>query len=516
MIRIATYYTFRAFGFLLLLTLPHLDLIAEEKPIVRIGSKSFTESVILGDLLSHLARDAGAQVEHRSELGGTQVLWKALVQGDIDAYVDYTGTIREELLAESIKQGVEIHSEGDMREAMAKLKVVMSDRIGFNNTYALGMRESVAEPLKITKISDLRSHPDVKLGISDEFMERKDGWRQLAAKYRLPQTDIRTMDHNLAYRGLEHNSIQVTDLYTTDAEIEFYRLRTLEDDQGFFPTYYAMVLMRDDLPTRAPKVAEAIRKLENTINSEEMASMTAGVRLDRQLESNVAAEFLNKKLGMSLPLQSVGAGAEWKRFFARLGKTTLEHMFLVAVSLSLAIATAIPLGILSARNDTAGQTILGIVGVIQTLPSMALLVFMIPLFGLGAVPAIAALFFYSLLPIVRNTYAGLTQIPKVTIESAEVLGLDSAARLRLVELPLALPSILAGIKTAAVINVGTATIGAFIGAGGYGAPILTGIRLSSIPLILQGAVPAAVLALIVQFGFSHLEKRFVSPGLRIR
>ena len=277
-----------------------------------------------------------------------------------------------------------------------------------------------------------------------------------------------------------------------------------------------MVLMRDDLPKRLPKVAEAILKLENAINPQEMSSMTAGVRLDRQLESNVAAEFLNKKLSMSLPLQSVGAGAEWKRFFSRLGRTTLEHMFLVAISLSLAIATAIPLGILSARNDTAGQTILGIVGVIQTLPSMALLVFMIPLFGLGAVPAIAALFFYSLLPIVRNTYAGLTQIPKVTIESADVLGLDAAARLRLVELPLALPSILAGIKTAAVINVGTATIGAFIGAGGYGAPILTGIRLSSIPLILQGAVPAAVLALIVQFGFSHLEKRFVSPGLRIR
>lgn len=516
MIRITNRHAVRACQFLLLMVLLGPDIRAEEKPIVRIGSKSFTESVILGDLLSHLARDAGAEVEHRSELGGTQVLWKALVQGDIDAYVDYTGTIREELLADLIREGAQIHSEGDMREAMAKLKVVMSDRIGFNNTYALGMRESVAEPLQITKISDLRNHPELKLGISDEFMERKDGWRQLAAKYRLPQTDIRTMDHNLAYRGLEHNSIQITDLYTTDAEIEFYRLRTLEDDQGFFPTYYAMILMRDDLPVRFPKVAESILKLENRISSDEMAGMTANVRLDRQLESNVAASFLNKKLDMSLPLQSVGAGAQWKRFFARLGTTTLEHMFLVAISLSLAIACAIPLGILSARSETLGQTILGIVGVIQTLPSMALLVFMIPLFGLGAIPAIAALFFYSLLPIVRNTYTGLTQIPKVTTESAEVLGLGARARLRLVELPLALPSILAGIKTAAVINVGTATIGAFIGAGGYGAPILTGIRLSSIPLILQGAIPAAALALIVQFGFSCLEKRFVSPGLRIR
>jgi len=208
--------------------------------------------------------------------------------------------------------------------------------------------------------------------------------------------------------------------------------------------------------------------------------------------------------------------AEWKRFFGRFTKTTLEHLFLVVVSLTLAIVTAIPLGILSARNEAFGQTILAVVGVIQTLPSMAILVFMIPLFGLGAYPAIAALFFYSLLPIVRNTYGGLTQIPKATIESADVLGLGRRARLRLVELPLALPSILSGVKTAAVINVGTATIGAFIGAGGYGAPILTGIRLSSIPLILQGAVPAALLALIVQYGFSIVERRFVSPGLQSR
>jgi osmoprotectant transport system permease protein len=493
-----------------------IPLRAEEKPTVRIGSKSFTESVILGDLLSHLAREAGAAVEHRSELGGTQVLWKALLNGDIDAYIDYTGTIREELLADAIKAGAEVRSEGDMREQMAKLGVLMSDRVGFNNTYALGMREAFAESMHISKISDLRQHADLKLGISDEFMERKDGWRQLAAKYRLPQENIRTMDHNLAYRGLEHSSIQITDLYTTDAEIEFYRLRVLEDDQGFFPTYYAMILMRSDLPSRAPKVAQSMLRLQNSISSEEMASMTAKVRLDRQLESNVAATFINKKMNLSISLQAVGAGAEWGRFFGRLWKTTWEHMLLVVISLSLAVATAIPLGILSARNETIGQTILGIVGVIQTLPSMALLVFMIPLFGLGPVPAIAALFFYSLLPIVRNTYAGLTQIPKVTTESADVLGLDRKARLKLVELPLALPSILAGIKTAAVINVGTATIGAFIGAGGYGAPILTGIRLSSIPLILQGAVPAAVLALAVQFGFSFLERKLVSPGLQIR
>ena len=486
---------------------------AQVKPKVRVGSKSFTESVILGDLLAHLATQSGAEVEHLSELGGTQVLWKALVKGDIDAYVDYTGTIQE-LLSKLVEPGVELRSESDMRSAMEKMGVVMSDRIGFNNTYALGMREATADKLGITKISDLRDHPDLKFGISDEFMERNDCWRQLPAKYRLPHKDVRTMDHNLAYRGLEHNSIQVTDLYTTDAEIEFYRLRVLEDDKGFFPTYYSVILMRSDLEKRAPKVAAAYRQLENAIDSKAMTSMTAKVRLDRELETNVAAAFLNEKMNLSIAYQGVGAMAEWRRFAGRFLKTTLEHLFLVSVSLTLAIATAIPLGIASAKNESFGQTILGVVGVIQTLPSMAILVFMIPVFGLGAYPAIAALFFYSLLPIVRNTYAGLSQIPKATIESAEVLGLGSRARLRLVELPLALPSILSGIKTAAVINVGTATIGAFIGAGGYGAPILTGIRLSSIPLILQGAVPAALLALIVQYGFSIVERRFVSPGLQ--
>lgn len=485
-----------------------------DPPKIAIGSKAFTESVVLGELISHLARDQGAKVEHLAELGGTQFLWQAMIAGDIDVYVDYTGTIREELLASVVKSGVEIRSDADMREALAKMHVRMSDRLGFNNTYALGMRESTAEKLGIKTISDLRSHPDLKFAFSDEFMERKDGWRPLLAKYNLPHKRVRTMDHNLAYRGLEHDAIQLTDLYTTDAEIEFYKLRTLEDDLGYFPTYYAVILMRDDLEKRAPEIAKSILRLENLIEPSEMVSMTAKVRLDREMETNVAAKFLQDKLQLDVPLKSTSRSAELFRILGRLGKTTYEHLFLVLISLSLAIIVAVPLGILSANNENVGNTVLSVVGVIQTLPSMALLVFMIPLFGLGALPAIAALFFYSLLPIVRNTYTGLTQIPQAIRESAQVIGLDRSARLRLVELPLALPSILSGIKTAAVINVGTATIGALIGAGGYGSPILTGIRLSSISLILQGAIPAAVLAILVQFGFGWIERRFVSAGLR--
>ena len=158
--------------------------------------------------------------------------------------------------------------------------------------------------------------------------------------------------------------------------------------------------------------------------------------------------------------------------------------------------------------------ILGTVGVIQTLPALALLVFMIPLLGIGGPPAVVALFLYSLLPIVRNTHAGLAGIDEPLRRSALALGLSPAARLRHIELPLAAPVILAGIKTSAVINIGTATLGALIGAGGYGQPILTGIRLDDVGLILEGAVPAALLALAVQGGFELAERRLIPRGLR--
>src|SRR5690606_31746946 len=193
---------------------------------------------------------------------------------------------------------------------------------------------------------------------------------------------------------------------------------------------------------------------------------------------------------------------------------TLQHLALVGVSLSLAILLAVPLGVLAARHRRSGQGVLGLVGILQTVPSLALFVFMIPLFGIGALPAIAALFLYSLLPILRNPHAGLVGIEPSLRESAAALGLPPGVRLWRVELPLALRSILAGVKIAAVVNVGTATLGALIGAGGYGQPILTGIRLDDIGLIMQGAVPAAMLALAIQGAFELVERLMTPRGLR--
>jgi osmoprotectant transport system permease protein len=471
---------------------------------VTVGSKPFTESVILGEILTRLAQDAGAVAEHRRELGGTRVLWNAVLRGDVDIYPEYTGTISQEILAgKDVGPG-----EDALRAAVEAEGLRMGHPIGFNNTYAIGMRDSVAEHFGIRTISDLRAHDALIFGFSNEFMDRADGWPSLRSAYGLPQVDVRGLQHDLAYRALESDDIHAMDLYSTDAEIDYYGLRDLVDDLEHFPVYNAVLIYRPDLASRAPDVIAALQRLEGAIDGGTMSGLNKRVKIDRVSESRVAADFLDASLRVTTTVEEV-------TILARLLQRTREHLTLVVLSLAAAILIAVPLGILSARHERLGQFILGIAGVIQTIPALALLVFMIPFVGTQEPPAICALFLYSLLPIVRNTYTGLTDIPAQLRESAEALGLPSGVRLRQVELPLASRAILAGIKTSAVINVGFATLGAFIGAGGYGQPILTGLRLDDMSLILQGAVPAAVLALLVQGLFELSERVFVPRGLRL-
>jgi osmoprotectant transport system permease protein len=453
-------------------------------------------------MIAHLARTAGAQVSHRSDLGGTPIVFKSLEEGEIDIYAEYTGT-----LAADILQGQSARSERDMRAALASRGIRMSERLGFNNTYALGMKASRAEKLGLVSISQLAEQPQLKFGFSEEFMNRADGWPGLARHYGLPHRP-RTLDHDLAYRGLDKGSIDLTDLYSTDAEVEYYDLRLLEDDRGYFPEYHCVLLYRADLETRAPAVVKSIRRLEGKLDNRAILELNSRVKLDRVHESQAAADFLAKTFDINIEVPE-------HSFWGNLWRTTRDHLRLVLISLSAAVIVGIPLGIWSYKWPPLGQLILGAISILQTLPSMALLVFMIPLFGLGWIPAIVALFLYSLLPIVRGTYGGLKEIPGNLKESAIVLGLSPRARLWLVELPMASRSILSGIKTSAVINVGTATIGALIGAGGYGEPILTGIRRTDSLLIMQGAVPAALMALAVQGLFELGERLVVPKGLRI-
>jgi len=467
---------------------------------VRIGSKQFTESVILGEIARLSARDAGVDAVHRRELGGTSILWKALQQGDIDAYPEYTGTLTQELL-KNVPANADIAT---LRGKLKPLGIGITDSLGFDNTYAIGMRDDEATRLGITRISDLRQHPILRFGFSNEFMDRGDGWPGLRRAYGLPQTGVSGLDHVLSYRAVASGAVDAIDLYSTDAEIPYYHLRTLLDDRHYFPRYEAVYLYRLSLQQSAPAFVTALRTLAGRIDEPAMRAMNAAVKMRGRSDTAVAADFL-------------GTHAERGRrgMWQRLRQRSVEHIRLVAISLGLAVLLAIPLGILAARLRRTGQLVIGATGILQTVPSLAMFVFMIPLLGIGNWPAIAALFLYSLLPIVRNTHAGLVGIAPELHESAAALGLPSHVRLRRIELPLATRSILAGVKTAAVINVGTATLAALIGAGGYGQPILTGIRLDSIELILEGAIPAAVLALLVQALFELVERWLTPRGLRL-
>lgn len=460
-----------------------------------IGSKAFTESVILGELATQLIEEAGFDARHRRQLGGTRVLWSALIRGDIQCYPEYTGTLRTEIFSSE-----NIGDDAELRQALAREKIWTSASLGFNNTYVLGMRRDRAAELGITRMSQLADHPTLRFGFSNEFMERVDGWPGIRTHYRLPQQDVRGLSHDLAYRGLESRSLDLTDLYSTDAEIVHYDLTTLVDDARFFPVYDAIMVCRDDVPAA---IRQSLNRLGGQIDEMTMTKMNARAALDRVPEAQIAASFLRDRMNLS-------AEAKVQSRSARIWQRTREHLAMVGISLGLAVLVAVPLGIVAFYRRGVGRVVFAIADTLQTLPALALLVFLIPWLGIGYAPAIVALFLYSVLPILRNTHTGLADIPRDLRESAEALGLPRIATLRYVELPLAARSMLAGVRTAAVINVGTATLGALIGAGGYGQPILTGIRLDDTRLILEGAVPAAVLALLVQWVFGWIERRWVT------
>ena len=471
---------------------------------VRIGSKKFTESVILADLAAQLATSTGAVVLHRQELGGTRLLWDSLLANEIDIYPEYTGTLKQEILANE-----DVVDDASLHRALATRNLSMSRPLGFGNSYALGMMRQTAKRLGIENISDLARHPALRFGLSDEFLSRQDGWPAIRLAYGLNAVSPRGMDHDIAYKGLADGSIDVMDLYTTDPEVGYYGVETLADDRHQFADNQAVLIYRADLERRAPKALRAVLRLEGAIDDRSMIGMNNAAKIDRRPETQVAAAFLATSFGLANVERDEG-------LTSRLVRRTIEHLRLTLLSLGAAIVVALPLGVIAAKRPTLGHAILAIASVLQTIPSLALLVFMIPIFGIGAAPAIAALFLYSLLPIIRNTASGFAGISPSLRNSAIALGLTPMQRLRLIELPLASPAILAGMKTAAVINVGTATLGALIGAGGYGQPIFAGVRLDNFNLILEGAVPAALLALVVQGLFELAEQHLVPRGLRLK
>jgi osmoprotectant transport system permease protein len=376
--------------------------------------------------------------------------------------------------------------------------------LGFSNSYALGARREVAERLGLRRISDLARHGGLRMGFSHEFLGRRDGWPGLRAAYALPQSP-RGLDHGLAYEALAAGEIDVVDLYSTDAKIERYRIAVLEDDRQFFPPYDAVLLYRAETPRRFPGEFEKLKKLENRIDAATMVKLNARAEIDKLSFADVAREFLGGSDGAQPRLRHALFGAD-------VGRLLGKHLALVFGSLAAAVLIGFPLGFVAARLRWVEQPVLVATGLVQTIPSLALLAFLIPVTGtIGVWPALIALFLYALLPITRNTHTGLRQVPKGLVQAGTALGLRRGGILAWIELPLAAPTIMAGIKTSAVINVGTATIAAFIGAGGFGDRIVQGLALNDHAVLLAGALPAAALALAVHALFELAERSLWRP-----
>ncbi len=466
-----------------------------------VGSKIFTEGYVLAEIAAQTveASRPPVPVVRKLGMGSTGILFESLNSGAIDVYPDYTGT-----LAEAILKAPQLKSVAQIRAALLKSGIVISEPLGFNNTYALAVREDFAKANGLLKISDLaRLSPGVRCGFSYEFMDRQDGYPGLAQRYRLrfDSSHVSRMEHSLTYQAIDQQAVDVIDVYSTDAKIKKFRLRLLEDDLNYFPTYQAVWVARTAFVERYPAQWRALREWEGRINQDAMQDLNAQVDVDKHPVAEAAAGFR-------------GTTATTPTVAAQIGRHTLEHLWLVGVSLVFSIFVGVPLGIMAVRHRRTGQVILTLSAVTQTVPSLALLCFLIPVFGVGAKPALAALCLYSLLPVVLNTFTGIRGIDPRHLENARAFGLTPRQILLSIVLPLASPALLTGIRTATIVSIGTATLAALVGAGGYGVPIVSGLSLNDIPTILTGAIPAAIMAWLAHLAFDLLGRVVIPAGLQ--
>jgi osmoprotectant transport system permease protein len=483
-----------------------------QEPIV-VASKPFGESRLLAEIFAQALERAGWDVERRLALGATAVLFEGLRSGAIDVYPEYTGTA----LMAVLKQPPDADPERVLATVRAEFAARFGMRwlapLGFENTYAIAVRRDTAEHHGLRTLTDLaRAGAALTGGFSPDFTARADGLPGLAAAYGLELAQVRPMDPALKYRALADGAVDVVDGYSTDGEIERLDLVVLADDRGFFPPYQACALLG---PAAAQNgCAAVLERLSGRIPVERVrhwhAVLSAGERSVEELARDALAESAPAGPAEFARAHDGLRRASSAATSARIARHTLEHLALVAIALACGCALAIPLGVLLERRRRWAEHVVRATGVLQTVPSLALLALLIPLVGIGWWPALLALFLYTLFPIVRATYTGVREADPAACAAASACGMTPGQVLRHVRLPLAAPIILSGVRTAAVVTVGTATLATFVGAGGLGEPIQEGLSMLDNRLILLGALPAALLALAVD-GALALVERAVRP-----
>ena len=500
--------------------------LAQDRPVV-VASKPFGESYLLAEMFAQVLEARGIGVDRRFGLGATEIAFGALRTGAIDVYPEYTGTGLTAILHEQPQSDAGAVYGRVSREFERRWGVHWLPPLGFENTYAIAVRRQTAREHRLRTLSDLaREAPRLTAGLTPDFIGRPDGLPGLQRAYGLRPRAVRPLVQAVKYRALAEGAVDVVDGYSTDGMLAKYDLVVLDDDKHFFPPYQAAALVSARLWRESPAAVAALTQLSGRLDVATMRQLNRRLEVDGQPVGEVARQAL-AEMGLVASARIVGVDRAYPPsdsfaafLWARRGELladTARHLLLVLVSLLAAVAIAVPLGVMLERaRPAAAEGVIRGSGVLQTIPSIALLAFMIPLLGIGVAPALVALWLYSLYPILRNTYSGVRDASPEAAEAARALGMSPRQVLRHVRLPLAAPAIMTGIRTAAVIDVGTATLAAFIGAGGLGDPIVAGLALTDTRMILSGAIPAALLALLVD-ALLALSERAVTPrGLSAR
>ena len=491
------------------------------------ASKPFGESYLLCEMFAQLLESRGYRVERKPGLGATEIAFRALRAGAIDVYPEYTGTGLVAVLHDSLPDSVAADPRAVFshvaREFDQRYQLRWLPPLGFQNTYAIAVTRRTAARYRLRTLTDLAgASPHLIAGFTADFIGRSDGLVGLSRVYGLHPKDVRPLAPAVKYQALASGAVDVIDGYSTDGLLAKYDLVTLVDDRHFFPPYEAAALVKEDFARSLPGAIATLVLLSDKLDEPTMRQLNRRVEVDGEdVRAVASAELTALGLVGSAVLQPargpsserVGFGSYlWSRR-GLVASLTIRHLELVMIALLAAVIVAIPLGLVLERGRAIAEPVIGGLGVLQTIPSIALLAFMIPLLGVGVVPALVALWLYALYPIARGTYSGVRDADPDAVAAAEALGTTPLQRLLWVRLPLAAPVIMAGVRTAAVITVGAATLAAFIGAGGLGEPIVAGLALADTRMILSGALPAAVLALLVD-GVLALVERAVAPAHR--
>jgi osmoprotectant transport system permease protein len=408
------------------------------------------------------------------------------------------------------------------REFQDRWNIVWLAPLGFENSWELTVPRRLAESRGLATISDLaRVSQTLEAGFDYEFIERPDGLPGLAETYGLHFGSVQGMQQALKYQAVDNGDLDVLDAYTTDGRLLVHDLVVLEDDRDFFPPYEAAPLVRAATLERHPGIATTLALLAGVLDGDVMRA--ANLRLQEKGENEVVvARDVLRDLGVTTDTEGDGSSTSAEDSVAKSSsidastilKLTGQHLALSLAALAIGVAVAVPLGLLLEHKRSGAEAIIRLVGTTQTIPSLALLGFLIPFLGVGVLPSLAALWLYSIFPILRATFSGVRDADPKAVEAATALGMTNGQVLRRVRLPLAVPAIMAGVRTAGVITIGTATLAAFIGAGGLGVPIIAGVQLLDTRRILAGAVPAALLAMGVDAGLGALERALAPRGLR--